>query len=493
MGGIRSIKVILIIAVGVVLMASRFSTSIPKQLRDFEAFKTVLENKEGVLDLNISRDSFQMHLDLLKKELSESDQPLLEQYKLFSKTLARIECGHTQMYPTRALWDDYASNAIGIPFDYRLVGKRLFVAKLDMDDWNNAKEEDGSLQNWQRISPDSEILSIDHKTPAELMEGMGEYISSDKDEIDFKYYQAAQLFEFYRHLAFPLGEDSIEVTYVEKDDTITINVKPTSIPRNSIRQRNMEYAAMFNRNSTSYGHFKIIDDKYAYFRFKSFISCYGEGYNRFLRRAFVDIKYDSIQHVVIDLRGNTGGVMQYELMKYFVGEGDFIGKYIVQKPKIKGDSKYIKKFNSDFFKHWKMSKAQAFKVKLDEFDKGRIFTDEVDSSLVFKGDIVVITDEGTFSSAGILTSNLKTLVNAKIVGQPAGGTFYAGNSGTLEAELPESKLMMYINPNTFYSQISDEEYNPSIKNPDILIYPRPLPSNKLDAIYFEAAISLFEQ
>lgn len=478
---------------GGLLSSSKYSSSIQKQIKDFEAFKLVIKNKEGVLNLNVSAESFDSVLEDLKFQLAKEDYDLIEEFKLFSHALSKLECGHTQMYPTRKLWDEYATNAVGIPFDYKLVGKRLFTCKLDPDDWNNVLEEKGQVENWQLLLPDCEILRIDGKTPVQLMEKMGAYISSDKDAIEFKYYQATELFEFYRHLAFPLTKDSVEIVYVEDDDTLSMNVSPGKIPRNSIRERNIIHVKDFTRNSMNHGSFKIIDNKYGYFRFKSFMACYGSSYNQFLKSSFSKMRNDSIQNLVIDLRGNTGGVMQYEIMKYFIGKDQFIGKYIVQKPKTAGDSKYIRKFNDSFWKHWKMSKAQAIRIKLDEFNGGDVYTEEVDSSLIFDGSIVVITDEGTFSSAGILASNLKIQANAKIIGQPAGGTFYAGNSGTLEAVLPQSKLTFSINPNTFYSSIADSSYNASIKEPEILIFPRPMKSNKLDAIYFDAAISLFKE
>ena len=86
-----------------------------------------------------------------------------------------------------------------------------------------------------------------------------------------------------------------------------------------------------------------------------------------------------------------------------------------------------------------------------KFNNGTVLSESVDVSLIYEGEIVLITDEGTFSSAAILACYLKSMKNAKIIGQRAGGSFYRGNAGTITLKLPHSKLQIFVNPNTFYS------------------------------------------
>jgi C-terminal processing protease CtpA/Prc len=96
-----------------------------------------------------------------------------------------------------------------------------------------------------------------------------------------------------------------------------------------------------------------------------------------------------------------------------------------------------------------------------------------------------VTDEGSFSASSILACHLKTLAKAKIVGQTAGGSFYAGNAGTLKAKLPYTGFHLYVNPNTFYTHLTLENgVDPSkIKKPDYVIEPINPKIKKLDAWY----------
>jgi hypothetical protein len=124
------------------------------------------------------------------------------------------------------------------------------------------------------------------------------------------------------------------------------------------------------------------------------------------------------------------------------------------------------------------------------FNEGIQETEYVDTNLIYKGEIVVITDEGTFSSAAILACHIKTMSNAKIIGRAAGGSFYAGNAGTLLVKLPQSGFLIAINPNTFYSHLDRTDDPSAIKQPDLFLSPLILESSDQDQFYFKQAISL---
>jgi C-terminal processing protease CtpA/Prc len=138
-----------------------------------------------------------------------------------------------------------------------------------------------------------------------------------------------------------------------------------------------------------------------------------------------------------------------------------------------------------------MSFQQKRRMEQGSFNEGIQETEYVDTNLIYKGEIVVITDEGTFSSAAILACHLKTMSKAKIIGRAAGGSFYAGNAGTLLVKLPQSGFLIAINPNTFYSHLDRTDDPSAIKQPDLFLSPLILKSSDRDQFYFKQAISLF--
>lgn len=472
------------------LSASKPIGPVERQKQDVKVFKEVLLAKEGTLDLHTDLNLLHKSLDALEQEM-EHEKSLLEQYKLYSSMLSMIQCGHTQIHPNKATLKEWLSERNSLPIDYYLVGKRLIINKLLRDD-DGFILDGRSKEARKRIIPThSEILEIDGRTVEEMMQGISKYLSSDEGGLDFKYYQASYAFDFYRNLAYPFKTDSVLVKYVYKKDTSEIYLETGAAPVNTMNKRISETVNAFNANQKEHGKFRVLNGKYGYFRFTSFQSSAGKSYEHFLKESFKVLDRRKIDKLIIDLRGNTGGAMQYSLMRYFVGEDKYLGKYIVEKPKHGFENKYLKKFSIDYIQHKRLSAQQRREIRKGKFDEGKVYTEEVDTSLIYNGEVVVITDEGTFSSAAMLACHLKTMVGAKILGSTAGGSFYSGNAGSIQLLLPNSELHVFINPNTFYSHLDPPMDPMKIKQPDIPVDELVIENYKRDKFFKSAAIDAF--
>lgn len=486
-------RLYLFAALGLVLLTSlRHVDGVYAQQEDFRVFKSTLLSKEGTLDMHLEQDSINYYLEILGDKLA-NHQSDLEEYKLFSEMIARLDCGHTQVIANRSVQAEWLLEKNALPIDMYLVGRRLVVGQIVPADYENVARDGLPKSEHQHIPAGSEILEIDEYTVPEMMEHMGRYISSDEGSMDFKYFQAAKLFEFYRHMALPFTKDSIPVKYVTPTyDTTVVYFEPGKAPIHSMNVRLAEWSNEYKEGEADMGKFKVVNDKYGYFRFKSFSASAGKDYEAFLKESFQEMKDKKIRRLVVDLRGNTGGVMQYEFIKYFVGADVNIGRYVIAKPFKKRDNQYIRKVHPSFFRYAVLSWSQKHKIKKGSFDNGTIYTEDIDEDLVYDGEVCVITDEGTFSSAAILSCQLKTLADAKIVGRPAGGSFYSGNAGTLIVHLPESGLEISVNPNTFYSHLERVDDPTAIKQPDVYLDPLILDAENRKQFYFKEAIAVFQ-
>ena len=250
-------------------------------------------------------------------------------------------------------------------------------------------------------------------------------------------------------------------------------------------------AQLFEESEQDMGKFDV-QGKYGYFRFRSFKSCFGSKYESFLHDSFEELHRKKIDYLIIDLRGNTGGAMQYEFMRYISGEDIDLGKYVVSKPKRPIENSHFVKISPDYMKHIRASRLQKRLQRKGKFDDGKVKTDKIDPEFIYHGEIVVITDEGTFSSAAILACHLKTLANAHIIGRNSGGSFYAGNAGTITLKLPHSKLKILVNPNTFYSQLNPVINPIEIKVPDRIEDPLIIGWKNREAYYYNVAKNSFK-
>lgn len=474
----------------VLILTTTASSRYKRQQKDFEVFITALYNKEGILDINTSQNKIDSTVNSLRLEL-KNEKTALEQFKLYSKVIASLNSGHTQVHPDIAIITEWLAAKKSIPLDYYLIGRHLVVNEIDTADYSSIYEGYSEYQRAKHIAPKSEIIEIDNKTIPEMVVEMGKYVSSDENAVSFKYYQVTDLFEFYRHIALPFDKDSVLVKYITKGDTNSLYFSLGKAPIQTINARMYKESLKYEDESSEIGTFKIIKSKYGYFRFKSFTSCYGSRFDHFLNQSFKKLKRGNINKLVIDLRGNTGGAMQYSFMRYMVGEGVELGRYIVEKPKTFSSGKYFNKFDTDYRKHVRLSRRQKIMQKFNKFNNGIELTEYVDSNLIFKGEVVIITDGSTFSSASILACHLKTMNNAKMIGIMPGGSFYAGNAGTIPVKLPYSGVTLFVNPNTFYSHLDKVDDPLKIKEPDVVMDPLFFSTKKRDAFYFKSAIDLF--
>ena len=472
------------------LFISAKKSNTDHQKKDFAVFKTVLIKKEGKLDLHLDADSIQIYLDELEGKFN-TELTILEQFKLYASTISRIQCGHTQIHPNKAVLKEWLASQNALPIDYYLIGKKLVVNKILPIDYPIINHGKSLYQRKKKIEANSQIISIDNKSVEDLMTGIGNFLSSDENSMDFKYFQVSHMFEFFRHISAPFSTDSVQIEYITGLDTNKVYLQTGTLPINTMYDRLQKHAKVFRYNESNIGEFSIVGG-YGYFRFRSFKSSFGKKYEEFLERSFRKLKTKKIDKLVIDLRGNTGGAMQYSIMRYFVEDSVSLGKYIVKKPQKLTDSRHLKKLNSDYFKHRRMSNIQSRLQRRGLFNLGEVKTRDVVKELKFSGEIVVITDEGTFSSASILACHLKTLKNAKLIGRRAGGSFYCGNAGTLTLQLPKSKLFIYINPNTFYSHLTPASNPLAIKNPDVELNPLIPNERKRDQYYFRQAQKVFK-
>lgn len=472
------------------LLSATTGSSVSAQLKDFNVFKSVLLSKEGTIDLHVSKNTLDKALSYAEKNLGQPHS-ILEQYKIYALTLSVIQCGHTQIHPNREVFREWLKARNALPIDYYLIGKKLIVNKTLNQDEVELKNEYPDREPQKNVPAGAEILKLDHLTIPEMMREMGLFMSSDENGDDFKYFQAKHLFEFYRNLALPFDKDSVHVEYAFKGDTSELYLLTGRAPVYTINARLQKSSELFDKHEQNMGEFKIVQGS-GYFRFYSFKVSSGKKYEAFLKHSFDQLKKRKVKRLIVDLRGNTGGAMQYSIMRYFVGEGKYLGRYVIEKPKQGIESGHLKKIHADYMRHKRGTRIQKRKIRRNKFDNGRVETEAVDPSLVYTGALVVITDEGTFSSAGILACHLKSLCGAKIVGRAAGGSFYSGNAGTLALELPNSKLTVYVNPNTFYGHLTPPSDPFLIKQPDVELNRVIIDPKKQDDYYFKAAKNAFK-
>lgn len=446
-------------------------TEIKRQQKDFAVFRKGIFSIESRLDRRISMDSIQRVLSATEAEFSNKVLTPIEEYKLYARCINLVQSGHTQVSPTNAVLKEYVLKAKSLPFDLVMVNRHLYVAGYAKATKKSKKAPASRKKTTNQLPVGAEIIAIDEQTIPQWMDKIGQFIGSDEDEPVFEYFIAGYVFDFYRFLATEEHSEYLEVDYVVKHDTLRQSIKLTYPPIKVIQDRFKAIEQQQKKDRKSFGKFKMMGNV-GYFRFPSFQDAHGRLYSEFLEKSFKKIKKKKgVELIVIDVRGNGGGNIQTELMSYFLKEPQIVGSYTIDKRLRMGERKHLKK-NEEPFRRYKknMRQFKRFARKHPDFH-GQLVTYPIDTNLIFKGHVVVLTDEATFSAASLLASQLKTLCSAQIMGSRAGGSFYVCNAGTLTFKLPHSKISFILNPNTCSSTLDPTAVDPHIKDVDLEIVP----------------------
>ena len=382
-----------------------------------------------------------------------------------------MESGHTAVYPSRDAFDEWILSQKSLPVDVELRGKRLYVTTdkklIPEESFRKLSSREKELYEFKE---NAEIVKIDDWTIEEWMDKIGVFVSSDENHPAFKYHTSGQLFEFYRALVAPKA-DSATVYVLAKRDTLKIKVRLGFPPGKEIVERMKKNDKQLRGLEKDRGEFKFLNSKMGYFRFKSFYNCYGKKYEKFLETSFDRLVKKNPKYLVIDLRGNTGGIIQYEFLKYFKAktEIDRIGTYQLQGDKKPVYSKHFKK--NRFYRRRKRAKRKIKRLerKIGKPYDGNMYLHYFDPPKVkYEGEIIVVVDEASFSAATLLAADMKNLFGAKIVGVSPGGSFIEGTAGTLQMKLPNTKHTVIVNPNYFQSSYSKTSNIADIKQPDVV-------------------------
>lgn len=195
----------------------------------------------------------------------------------------------------------------------------------------------------------------------------------------------------------------------------------------------------------------ISDPDIAYLRIRMFD---GEKFPESIDTAFRTLREKGTASLILDLRGNGGGVDQY---------GALLVSQFIEKP-----FRYFERIHvttiQPTFATWKPSTLENLRNgSVPDPAGGFLLTASLHNGIAeqapaphpFLGNLVVLIDGGTFSTATDVTAVLHHMKRATFVGDETGGT-YEGNTSGLNAlvKMPNSKLSLKIPMYGYWNAVS---------------------------------------
>jgi hypothetical protein len=348
------------------------------------------------------------------------------------KITARIGCGHTNIIPSQRYIHYYTKNDYShLPIEVQLLNRKLFII-------NNLSEDSTLLLG-------SELLNVNGYNSQDLIQDIFDMEGSDALNLTFKESEVTLNFRYFCSLILGMNDSyfietkddkgaiKISQLFEKQADSLESSKKNITIKSKNKTKKAKEWAMQENHRRLK------IDtlNKLAILRLDEFE---GNKYKKFYKKLFKSLDEQKTENLVIDLRDNGGGKMF---------DACTLLSYLIDKPFA---YQFKRKNNKVTFRKYLTDAKLLIGVMPCFFSLVANKTKQNDSTIFtvsykpqkkhhFKGKIFVLSNGGTFSAATFVTSYLKNLANATLIGQETGGS-EVGTNAMLFAfiKLPETQI-----------------------------------------------------
>jgi C-terminal processing protease CtpA/Prc len=466
----RIIVTIIVLMTGLLKQtdAQRLPPPLPKMapaplVEDIVLLKKILEANHPSLYWYTSKDSIDYYFNETMAGITDSLNEMEYKNRL-SKLVAHIKCGHTTVRFSKAY------GKVAAMYRYPQFPLALKV-------WDDSLVVLGSAYRNDSIFKRGTIVTaINQRRPAQLLDTMYQYISTDGYGVNHKSQIISGNFPgWYKTI---LGDaDSIytiryiDSTGVEKE-TMLKAYKPVVDTSRQGRQetrgqrltrREIRKLNLLNKRS-------MLIDTAAATAFIRLTTFTGGRLKSFFRRSFKTLSKLSIQNLVIDLRENGGGNVSnsIRLTQYLADEPFKVGDTVAAISRKFEYGRYIK----PTLIYWLAMNFGARK----EAD-GRIHYRRYERHYYapkqnnhFNGKVYLIQGGYTFSAATMFIAQLQGQPNVKVLGEETGGGYYGNSAMHIpKITLPNSGIVVSL---PMYRLVMDKE-RPRGRGimPDVMIKP----------------------
>jgi C-terminal processing protease CtpA/Prc len=432
---------------------AQFPLSSSEMKEDFDIFKnSISEIHPG---LYWYADSLEIEQRFLKIENAiDKEMELKDFYVLLQEFYANIRCGHSWMSMPWKWRKSMDEGPYRIPINFYLEEGRIITMR--------------DLTDNKSIGEGAEILSINGINSKEILDTLLTYAPTDG-------YAATRQIQiisgnFSRYFQAIYGMDSI-FNLELNNGTTSQKLTLKGLPNAEVNKRSTDRYGDSNRDERMLAY-KELSTSVGYMKIQSFDKDYiREGkqkYKKFLKKSFETIQKNTINQLIIDLRGNSGGEDNY---------GATLASHLLDKSfnYYNRMEAVTKKFRFNKYSHDKGFNIIGKLLKKDK-DKPGTYTYNFSRQVkkqkpmknVFEGELIVLIDGGTFSAASEIAAILHSNNRATFIGEETGGGYYGNNSAMMYGiQLPNSRINYYLPVIRYYVAVDNPAFEGRGLIPDI--------------------------
>ncbi len=430
-------------------------------VNDIVLLKKILEANHPSLYWYTPKDSIDYYFNETMAGITDSLNEMEYKNRL-SKLVAHIRCGHTTVRFSKAY------GKVAAMYRYPQFPLALKV-------WDDSLVVMGTAYGNDSIFKRGTIVTaINQRTPAQLLDTMYQYISTDGYGVNHKSQMVSGNFPGWYKTIMGDGDSVYTIRYIdsigtEKETTLKA-YRPVVDTSQQARQEARGLTKREIRKLNLLNKRSMIIDTAASTAFIRLTTFTGGRLKTFFRRSFKTLSKLSIQHLVIDLRENGGGNVSNSIR---------LTQYLIDKPFKVGDTvaaisrkfeygRYIKPtFIYRMAMNFGARKEKDGKIHYRRYERHYYAPKETHH---FNGKVYLVQGGYTFSAATMFISQLQGQSNVKVLGEETGGGYYGNSAMHIpKITLPNSGLVVSL---PMYRLVINKE-SPKGRGiiPDVMIKP----------------------
>lgn len=419
----------------------------------------------------ISKEQYESLYDSISKRIT-GRYTLRETYLVALPLVQALRCGHTFMIPDRRLLSKstaYDARPKYFPLSVRLINDRLFVAR------NYSAEK--------KMTRGTEILDIDGVSVKKILENLEKLSFYNGDGVNpsaRKYYAVREFRKLY--YLWKGEEETFLVSYrkpdQEKPKTIKIDAQTANYMEKMLETRYPDV----DEDTTGIVSYRLVDSvqKVAMVDVRSFMYDFGRfskgSFEGETRKIFRKLQENKIENLILDLRGNSGGVLEYSifLLRFFANQPFDAYKLGFKDESLQKLKQDYKKFEAYYAKEATSRINNEFTVKgKDGYLESKYQTKQrPHDEFRFDKNVYVLMNSGTFSAAALVVSKLHNMGIGTYVGMACGGAYDGCSAAQFSRiQLPNSEIEISIPLGRIQYEIDPKKYQKSILEPDFEVNP----------------------
>ncbi len=411
--------------------------------QDFDVLRRAIEEAHGGLHRFVAKPELDRRLDAHRARLS---RPLsqLEFASIIAETIAELRDGHARL-ALDSLTASRVANARVLPLRLALEADRLVVR------FNDSPTD-------TTVRPGMQVVSINGRGSEAIIRTLLPTVSGDgfietgkrrrlATAFPQLYWQFVEQTDAYRVVARHADGAMVEVmlTGITERERRSID--------NPVNAELIANAARLDAPAGNVALEFLEEPRLARLRVRAFG---GEAFPATLDSAFRVLREQGASALILDLRGNGGGVDEY---------GALLLSYLVDRPFRYFDHINVKTIDPSFTTWVPRTYESLRSGTLPDTAGGYRVTTAVHPGVgeqrpaaqPFLGDVVVLIDGGSFSTTADVAAHLRSWDRAVFVGEETAGT-YEGNTSGLNADviLPNSGLRFRVMMYGYWNAVTPE-------------------------------------